>query len=118
MKYYIIQKVGYEYNDEVYYRAEDGGGTPEYVFLDKDKAQKSCDEKNIKELSGLNIFEYGYSSDEIFEDEAADLMKKFGAPIDDCDRDYQFPSLTLKQYRQIEPYLKIKFYEVCEVSGE
>lgn len=55
MRYYIIQRLGWEYNDEIYYVSEVGGGTPKKVYTDEEKAQNECDKLNAKYLSGLEI---------------------------------------------------------------
>jgi hypothetical protein len=121
MTYYIIQRIGYEYNDEVYHTTESGGGTPEKVYSDKQKAQDRCDELNATELSGCAIMEYGYSFEEIFSNlEKANLvLSKIGAPIpEDTDWDYKLPKMTVSQYKKVAPYIKVKFFEVVEVEGE
>lgn len=38
-KGYVVQEVGYEYNDEFFYRGESGGGIPKFVFFTPEKAQ-------------------------------------------------------------------------------
>lgn len=121
MKYYIIQRIGYEYNDEVYHTTEFGSGTPEKVYSDKQKAQEKCDELNAKELSGIPIMEYGYSTDEIFcsLDKANKVLRELDAEIpEDSDWDYCLPKLTVENYKRLAPYLNIKFYEIVEVEGD
>lgn len=34
---YVITEVGYEYNDEIYYQSESGGGTPVKVIWIKQR---------------------------------------------------------------------------------
>lgn len=46
MKIYIIQKIGYEYNDEYYDRPESDGGTPIEAYKNKKKADEVCKELN------------------------------------------------------------------------
>jgi siderophore synthetase component len=43
---YVVSKIGWEYNDENYYRPESEGGLPVLVFSTKEKAQAECDKRN------------------------------------------------------------------------
>lgn len=119
--YYIIQRIGFEYNDEVYHTSESGGGKPEMVYVDAQKAKDACDELNAAEMSGLQIMEYGYSLSDVFRnsDEANDILTKLNAPIPEDDNwEYKLPTMTVAQYKKLAPYLAIKFFEVIKVKGE
>jgi hypothetical protein len=119
MKYYIVQKVGYEYNDEVNYRPECDGGTPEKVFSSALKAEKYADKLNLEELSGCQIRGYGYSDREVVEDGFFDVYNElFNDNLTEIDWDFQLPKLTKDQYNQLKDYIKVKFYEVVECEGE
>jgi hypothetical protein len=43
---FIISKIGWEYNDETYFRPECEGGTPVLAFSTIEKAQTECDKRN------------------------------------------------------------------------
>jgi hypothetical protein len=43
-------EIGWEYNDENYYRAEDGGGVPKIAYQSKQDAVIACAEMNAKKL--------------------------------------------------------------------
>jgi hypothetical protein len=43
---YIVSKIGWEYNDEVYFRPESEGGTPVNAYSTKEKAQAEVDRLN------------------------------------------------------------------------
>lgn len=43
---FIVSKIGWEYNDEIYYRPESEGVTPVVAYRDKKKAQAECDRLN------------------------------------------------------------------------
>lgn len=121
MTYYIIQRIGYEYNDEIYHTTESGGGTPEKIYSDTQKAQDKCDELNATEMSGLRIMEYGYSLKDIFRnsDKANDVLSELKAPIPEDDNwNYELPQMTAAQYKKLAPFLKVKFFEVVEIEGE
>ena len=121
MTYYIVQRVGYEYNDEVNSRGESEGGTPEKVFQSKEAAIAHCDVLNAKELSGLNLMEYGYSTDKVCRnfEKLSEILVEFGqdAPSED---NYKLilPKLTVEQYKKIKPYILVSLYEVVKCDGE
>ena len=43
---YIVSQIGWEYNDEYYYRPESEGGKPVIAYSTKEKAQAECDTRN------------------------------------------------------------------------
>lgn len=45
---FCVIKIGWEYNDENYYRADSGGGNPVKVFSTREKAKAECDRWNAK----------------------------------------------------------------------
>ena len=48
-KAYVVCKVGFEYNDEVYYRPDSSEGLdPKSVFLNADEANALCLQKNLE----------------------------------------------------------------------
>lgn len=64
-KLYAIIEIGWEYNDEHYYRGESGGGTPTKVYRSKERAEDELDRLNGKWLRtvGNNMsFEEGFDS--------------------------------------------------------
>lgn len=124
MKYYIIQEIGYEYNDETYQRPENDSGTPVNVFTDKSLALEKLDKLNCK---AINETDYpssycGYESvlkEHVEEEEFFKLCAKLGVKTvgDLDDYNFQFVDLTLEQYKAIKSYLTIEFYVIVEVNG-
>lgn len=55
---YIVSKIGWEYNDEVYYRPESEGGTPVNAYSTQEKAQKACDKLNAPLVARANTEDY------------------------------------------------------------
>jgi hypothetical protein len=53
MQVFVVVRVGYEYNDENYYRPESEGGLPIKVFDSKEEANDYCREANINEFRRL-----------------------------------------------------------------
>jgi hypothetical protein len=68
-KFYVLMEVGFDYNDETYFRYNGGGGHPSRVFSNKKKADEAAAQKNIEEfkriVSNGEIREYGYGLDEV-----------------------------------------------------
>ncbi len=54
---YVIQEIGWEYNDEYYYQSADGGGTARKVFLNKDKAEAERDRLDVAWALGTLSFD-------------------------------------------------------------
>jgi hypothetical protein len=51
MKVFVVMEIGWEYNDENYFRPEDGGGTPKVAYLSRNDAVLSCKDMNAKRLA-------------------------------------------------------------------
>lgn len=121
MEYYVVQRIGHEYNDEIYSRGESEGGIPEKVFQSKEAAIDHCDVLNAKELSGLNLMEYGYSSDEVcrnFEKLSKILVEMGENALSEDSYELILPKLTVEQYKKIKPYILINLYEIVKCDGE
>lgn len=67
---YILSKIGWEYNDETYYRPESEGGVPVKAYSTKEKAQAECDKLNAPLLKLDPESGYVRESDGSHEDEA------------------------------------------------
>ena len=59
-KVYIVMEKSFEYNDEIYYTPESGGGNPENVFTDKEKAEQFARQKNVEFMKAHNPSEFSY----------------------------------------------------------
>ncbi len=122
-KYYIVQRLGWQYNDEINYRSEDAGGKPERVFTDRKKAETLADELNAKEFSECNLGSYGYGMSEIIDDEFWNVYNKlFGTSLssdDDEAYDFHLPKLTVEQYKKLQPHInEVLFFEIVTCEGE
>ena len=145
-KGYVVQEVGYEYNDEYFYRGESGGGIAKFVFFTPEKAQSKIYEliadlvqNGDKDWRGKPIgyrpFTFCDNGDGIeFDTRAVEKLnvalgqmvegKSFDYDEDDYDfMDWQLPTgLNSEQSMIIAKILiddfKIVLYEVVEVEVE
>lgn len=63
---YLVSRIGWEYNDENYFRGETGGGTPVLGFTTREKAQAECDKRNanLKHNNGADGYVRSAEGDE------------------------------------------------------
>lgn len=102
-KMYVLVEEGWEYNDEVMFRPESGGGTPTKVFASKEKAEQERDRLNAKVLSAKfadgSIQDYFYSISDMVpysrkkdkkyqSDLDAATQKVFGMSFEDLDEKF------------------------------
>lgn len=135
MQMYVIGKIGYEYNDEVYHRPYgcENASEPVSVYRSRENAEAECRRQNAAEFAKMDdewngLGSFGYDSDEIFDDEdaAVALLRKYGAIDEDEYPDSDelndlFPTL-FKDYELSEEDLtlafsacKVTFFDVYEV---
>lgn len=125
---YVVTEVGYEYNDEIYYQSESGGGTPVKVFLDKAKAQAEVDKMNLESLIGCEIGSYAYEFSDIVSDEDAfmKIIKKYVKKDDEVDLEDGYElgewfSANAKEFSQsdkkkIAKLVTLEFFTLTEVE--
>lgn len=119
MKHYVILRVGFSYNDEIYSIGEDGKYSKvEFIYHDKAAAMQKCLELNYEEIKDEDLDSYGYSDDDIFEDGFAAKYKEIFKEERERYGSDKLSELTLPQYKKLAPFIKIRFFEVKEVNGE
>lgn len=114
---YIIQSLGYEYDDETYTRGD--GGTPEAVIIDRNLAKKKMLELEIESWRNTCVGHYGYELDDIAKDEQkfSEALKDLG--IDSDDYEMEIPKeATDEQIMKLIKYSKIRFHEIIEIEIE
>ncbi len=119
-KGYVIQKLGYEYNDETYYRPEDGGGNPVIVMTDEVVAKKKFMELEIEAWRGETVGNYGYNLDEVASDESEfeKALEAMGLEVDDL-WNVEIPkTATDDQIKRLIKASSIRFHEIVEVEIE
>lgn len=135
---YIVTRIGWEYNDENYFRAEAGGTdlTDMKAYRSYTNAKKFCDDKNLeafkKFASDIGNYEnYHDTLDELVNptleqdfyatckflgiDPKTSVEHFWGEP--DTEGTH-FKDLTDEQLKAIIPFLTFAFYEVDEVEIE
>jgi len=134
---YVLMHEGWEYNDEVFFRAESGGGTPHSFFTKEEEAQSECDKRNLKDFKSLwengEIRQYCYGIDELlpYDDRKNKEQRKaldkicekiFGLDFDEIgeefmnDNDLKILSESDEDWKELMSYLKLNFWEVVPVE--
>jgi hypothetical protein len=125
MKYYIIQEIGFEYNDEIYNASYGDNGTPVKVFKNKKDAQNQVELLNFKKFQDESLHHYAYSLDDIIDDieEFVDELNKITGKkltVGEIEDDYDFtlPKMSQEDFEKIKKYIHLNFYQVVECDGE
>lgn len=117
---YVIQSIGYEYNDEVNYVPDGGGGHAVAVYFDEVAAKKKLMELDIKEWRKTDIGRYGYGIDGV-SDNVREFEKALEAVGVDSENwwDAEIPeTATDEQIKNLIKYSSIRFYEIVQVVAE
>lgn len=124
---YVITEVGYEYNDEIYYQSESGGGTPVKVYLDKAKAEAEIDRLNLESLVTCEIGQYAYNMSDIVSDMPAfeKILKKYDTEGTlDLEDEYELgewfsakaSGFSESDKKKILKLVNLEFYTLAEVE--
>ena len=125
MKGFILMRKGFEYNDEIMYEPEGGGGTPTKIFFQKDLAEVEMVQRNIKEFKETDLAEYTYDLEDILTVPEEDfkkfqslLLEKYGKPKSTSKYnsgfgEYQLhPSASDEESLQFAKMVTVSFFEV------
>ncbi len=122
---YVLQEIGYEYNDEYYYRGESGGGEARAVYFDRALAQKECDARNLASLKTIDISYYSECPRDLFSaqkrDRVEEIFERYDASLNDPETlSPAFARMTLAEQQEISDEIHLAFFEVVEapVLGE
>jgi len=117
---FVIQEIGYEYNDEYYYRGESGGGTPKKIILNEATAKLKLLELEVEKWRGEDIGYYGGDISELSnnEEEFEDALREIGIDPNDDWRLRIPKEATDEQIKNLIKYSYIRFYEIVEVEVE
>jgi hypothetical protein len=135
---YVLMEEGWDYNDEVYFRSDAGGGHPKGFFLNEEEANKECQARNLKSFKELwangDIREYCYGIDELlpYNDRKDKSQKKlleqtcqklFGMDWDELDEAFmnqdEIPkseSGTDADWQQLFDLMTLNFWNVVTVE--
>ncbi len=117
---YIVNEVGFEYNDEIYRQPECNCLEPIKAYQSKEAATNEAMLLNIKELRSAEIETYGYELIDLFNNEhARDKAVELLGLIYEADlQDFsnalkKAPKETLIEVLKL---MEIQFYTVTEVN--
>ena len=127
MKAYVILKKGFEYNDEINYESDGGGGHPEKVFFKKEDAKKEILRLDIEEMKETDIEHYAYDIGDIVSDVDGfkayikSLNEKYGAPVgkNQWDRPDEWrlnSKATDEESIEYMRFVNLSFYDLAETE--
>jgi len=119
---WIANNIGWEYDDNYYYRSEYHDGRPAFAYTDQKIAEDFVKDLNIREIRSLGdrFFDYVRPDDVGYSDEEKALFyKEFG-----IDYSNQYPltfstpmeELSDEKLIKIAEFFNVIFYELVEVS--
>ena len=118
---YILAEIGWEYNDEYYYRSYNGGSHPLTVYRSEKAATEACQEKNVAHFKSLvhdGDTLMGYLGEDNCDD-FVEYVKEVGGVVEDDWGPFvkSLPdNLSDAQYVQMMKLSGLSFYEVLEVE--
>lgn len=125
-KLYIVSELGFEYDDNNYYREKGSGGYPRTAYSSEDKANQVCEELNLEEFKNLfsnreiqNYGDLGYMLDADNEKTNAVFNKYFGTDAgewwDNQDVDWVVRP-TEKSWAELYDCFDVSWYDVTSVK--
>lgn len=127
-KLYIVGELGYEYDDNNYYRGEGSGSYPRTAYRTEKKAREVCEELNLQEFKSLfksrdiqNYGDLGYMLDADNENTNKVFNKYFGTGAgewwDNSDVDWVVKP-TEEAWEELYDCFNVSWYTVTSVTLE
>jgi len=122
---YVVMEKGFEYNDEIYYESDGGGGHPSKILFTKEASDAEVERLNIEEIRKNQLYYYYNDIEDICDDpeelkEYCDsLNEKYGEEeVKSRDNnEYRLHSLaTFEEAKKYYDMINISFYESVEVE--
>ena len=121
-KAWVIQKKGFEYNDEIYHTPESEGGTPIKVFLNYEKANEEYVRYEKDSWISTDMCNYFYSNETSGKD-IRDIARRYpeqftvgGEKEDIVESLFATNSVTPQAIDEMATVINVWFYSVEEVS--
>lgn len=125
-KGYVILEIGWEYNDETYNSGNYGEKyeAPKEIFLDKDRAEKIINKKNIDAFKNRELGVYlgedieyylskGFSDDDLYKY----IKETFDVELNEDWFNFSVPEdATDEQVEGLMKIIKLRFFTLKEVS--
>lgn len=131
---YVVVALGWEYNDEVMYHGESGGGIPTRVCFNKQLAEKRAERSTAEDIRGEDLGRFGYSLDEVVSTERyKELVEVLDLHNEEDNEDSDPESvlgswwekgakidknLSIEKAIEVARCLELEWYQVVEVEVE
>lgn len=116
MKVYVIQRIGFQYNDEVH-MGLGGNGHPIAAWRSKRMAEMECLRRNLEDLRELGLFQFCYGLDELNKNGLEEAYREAGIDPDNW-QDGELTKVTDEQLNKIYEATSHRFYEVVSLEVE
>ena len=127
-KVYVISELGWEYDDNNYYRSDSGGGSPIVAYRSWEKAEQACKQKNINffkdYLSSGEIKDYYCYREDLISDEGEKIQqifaKFFGCSVTNWyENDVELAiKPTPKEWEELYDCFSVEWFQVTEINVE
>ena len=119
---YVVCKIGYEYNDEIYYAPETDTAVPVKAYRSKEKADAEANKLNLKEFRDIEIEGYSYDLEGLFPTDY--IRGKSIINVDISEYDFHdkedvaefIAKANDEELTKLVALMDIKFYEVREIK--
>lgn len=112
---YVLVRIGFEYNDEIYYNQGGSDGEPVKVFRDKELADLYCRQKNLEQMKNEDLGRYCYGLDEIDAGGMVNFLDNLGVNTSSS-WELNLSNLTDEQWNKLYETTSLRFFDVVEVD--
>lgn len=114
-KMYVLVRINFEYNDEIYYNHGGSNGEPVKVFHDKNLAELYCRQKNLQQMKKEDIGHYCYGLEDIDGGRLINILEDIGVDTSSS-WEMNLSHLTDEQWDRLYNATTLRFYDVVEVD--
>jgi hypothetical protein len=131
---FVLMEQGWDYNDEVYFQPECGGGTPNKIYTSEKEALAEMKRRNLKSMKGLLIsgeaFDYCNSIGDMFQFDSDQelnqvLQNLFKLDLESVENKLNDrepltvnEQATDQDWAALEDKMTLSFWDVVECEGQ